>query len=647
MSTELKFRRGTKTEHVAFTGAAGEVTVDTTNNTPVVHDGLTIGGHNVLTRSINRAINGSDTSVIFSTDTTTVLDDVSVIYSSSQKKSYIKPDGVGASETIVSVVGNILTTNAGLYDMAAVNTLNHMVSLSDFGVLGDGSAGQTPAIQQAIDYCILTGDTLYTDNGVYLCESGLVISGHLHILAPEWEGYATRNGTGENIRGKGAYFYRDAYEGRLFTVTAQSSVVFENVAFDENQPTPATGWSPTEYGWNIFSGSCEDLVLKNVFFRKCYRGVRVDNSNGGAEKLRIDGLFGQNLGQMIDIDFQSDVNRINNLHAWPYWSLDTIVRDYTRLNAEAIVSGRNDNPLWSNIFTIAQRRSIRFKNSETSQSGTVSNKVHLSNADLDVGETGIYVDADVSGVTLQGSNVTLQGHYDLAESRGMDILGSNCRISISNFRSSQTAKTSVRIEGSGNEVSLDNAEFQTWGGNGTTAAIAIAEDNTLKLGHNFKFIEGLSSTRWSLGGSASKVIAASGDLSQLTKDTDQVIPTGVATLLEWQLSPEINENAEVDLTLNTVAPKVPGLYKVNAVVQFASSVAGSFHELRIVVNGSDKAKVVSHPTSTGSFSMSVEKTVRVIGGAEAIAVRIQQNTGADATVTGDARLSFFEVTRVG
>jgi len=44
MSIEIKFRRGTSTEHNSFTGANGEITVDTTIKTLRVHDGVTAGG---------------------------------------------------------------------------------------------------------------------------------------------------------------------------------------------------------------------------------------------------------------------------------------------------------------------------------------------------------------------------------------------------------------------------------------------------------------------------------------------------------------------------------------------------------------------------------------------------------------------------
>jgi hypothetical protein len=47
MSTQVQFRRGTSAETAAFTGAAGEVTVNTTVNTCVVHDGVTVGGYSL------------------------------------------------------------------------------------------------------------------------------------------------------------------------------------------------------------------------------------------------------------------------------------------------------------------------------------------------------------------------------------------------------------------------------------------------------------------------------------------------------------------------------------------------------------------------------------------------------------------------
>ena len=49
MSTQVQYRRGTGAQNDAFTGASAEITVDTTNGTLPVHDGIVAGGSNIAT----------------------------------------------------------------------------------------------------------------------------------------------------------------------------------------------------------------------------------------------------------------------------------------------------------------------------------------------------------------------------------------------------------------------------------------------------------------------------------------------------------------------------------------------------------------------------------------------------------------------
>lgn len=44
MAVQVQQRRGTTSQHSSFTGAVGEITVDTDKETAVVHDGVTAGG---------------------------------------------------------------------------------------------------------------------------------------------------------------------------------------------------------------------------------------------------------------------------------------------------------------------------------------------------------------------------------------------------------------------------------------------------------------------------------------------------------------------------------------------------------------------------------------------------------------------------
>ena len=57
MSTTLQFRRGNTTTSNAFTGAVGELFIDTDVNTLIVHDGITTGGTRLATEaSVNTAV---------------------------------------------------------------------------------------------------------------------------------------------------------------------------------------------------------------------------------------------------------------------------------------------------------------------------------------------------------------------------------------------------------------------------------------------------------------------------------------------------------------------------------------------------------------------------------------------------------------
>lgn len=57
MATEVKRRRGTTAEHSTFTGALGEVTVDTTKDTLVVHDNSQVGGFPLLREDFSNVPN--------------------------------------------------------------------------------------------------------------------------------------------------------------------------------------------------------------------------------------------------------------------------------------------------------------------------------------------------------------------------------------------------------------------------------------------------------------------------------------------------------------------------------------------------------------------------------------------------------------
>jgi hypothetical protein len=68
MATAIQRRRGTSAQHGSFTGLAGEITIDTTNNTVIVHDGSTAGGHRLAKYTeVQSAATGDITAIVAGT----------------------------------------------------------------------------------------------------------------------------------------------------------------------------------------------------------------------------------------------------------------------------------------------------------------------------------------------------------------------------------------------------------------------------------------------------------------------------------------------------------------------------------------------------------------------------------------------------
>ena len=149
MAKLLKLRRGSTSDHSSFTGAEGEVTVDTTKDTLVVHDGSTAGGH-PLAKAAAPTFTGTLTAADLD-----ISGDVDV--DGTLETDALTIGGVTLSETIADTVGAMVGSNtetgiAVTYEDSD-NTLDFVI-----GTLNQDTTG-TAAIATTVTVADESSDT--------------------------------------------------------------------------------------------------------------------------------------------------------------------------------------------------------------------------------------------------------------------------------------------------------------------------------------------------------------------------------------------------------------------------------------------------------------------------------------------------------
>lgn len=152
----VQLRRGTDTEHSSFTGAEGEVTVDTTNNTLRVHDNSTAGGIRLaklseagLSAIANLSVLGNvsgasavPVAVDIKDDDTMATASATSLATSESIKAYVDSNAGIPTGTVSAFAGSTAPTGYVLCDGSAVNRTTQAALFAVIGTtygVGDGS----------------------------------------------------------------------------------------------------------------------------------------------------------------------------------------------------------------------------------------------------------------------------------------------------------------------------------------------------------------------------------------------------------------------------------------------------------------------------------------------------------------------------
>jgi len=367
--------------------------------------------------------------------------------------------GTGVANTDAANVGQVtpalITATGATTARSAAAHFADAISVKDFGAVGDGVTDDTAAVQAAINGAQTLGKILYFPAGNYRLTSALTITYGMTIAgnSPVVKGLAAAD------LFNGTFLYFD-HTGKgvniLNTNGAITDILVTDIGTRRNQPAPAASWAPNNHDYDFYCSGVADVTFNNVLLLNPTRGIGVFSGGGRINfyQLRMQAFI---VGIYIDTTY--DVCRFDQIHQWPFWRDDTNVHTYCMANLDAIMSGRNDNPMLSNIFTIYARSGIRF----TQVAAGATSKVHLANADFDRGVYGIYVDSTVTnGITGQFANVTHQGETGVALSKMIFIVGNNSVVDFTNTRTDLCAQNGVRLEGTGNSARFANVAIMNF-----------------------------------------------------------------------------------------------------------------------------------------------------------------------------------------
>ena len=155
MATQVQQRGGTTVEHSTFTGAVREVTVDTTKDTVVVHDGVTAGGFPLARESAltTKVAKTADTgSAVLPSGTTLQRD-------AAPAAGYLRWNADETSAEVFdgtewAAVGGGNTTDQGLYEHANTISENYVMTAGNNAL----TAGPI-TINTGVSVSIPTGST--------------------------------------------------------------------------------------------------------------------------------------------------------------------------------------------------------------------------------------------------------------------------------------------------------------------------------------------------------------------------------------------------------------------------------------------------------------------------------------------------------
>ena len=326
-----------------------------------------------------------------------------------------------------------------------------------------------PAIQRAVDaLCASTATrTIRLQARHYAIQSPIVIPCLVHVDGQGWQEQPIgQDLKGTSLSGTWLDVAAPAFgpNGTTTPITisgaAAAGSTFQGIALSQPVAMPNPGdkaWSPPQTPFLIAA----ENVNGGVAFRDILcRGVDKCLLAHVSGRTSFHNIRGQAWRILIRIDKSYDASHLTEIHAWPYYTTNPLVMAFQQANAVAILSERNDTPLFGRIFAFGTNVGIALANSgaEPNLPGGTTTGATIETLSCDFVRHCLYGTVDAPGIQLQAANIRSYAQdwnatpHQVAQRTGMlpgsdvvALLGPSPFAQIANLDSYGTNDTVIRL----------------------------------------------------------------------------------------------------------------------------------------------------------------------------------------------------------
>ncbi len=328
-------------------------------------------------------------------------------------------------------------------------------NVRDAGAKGDGRTDDTAAFQRAMDSAGANGGGLVqVPSGRYLIAGRLTIPANVTLegvwRAPALGAPPTAGSVLLAVEG------RDRPDGEAFITLQNGSTISGLCIYYPEQTRP----DPRPYPWTVRGANhTSNCSIVNLTIINPYQAVDFGTNVTG--RHFINGLYAQALYRGLHINQCYDVGRVQNVHFWPFWSLNPKDWEFTKREGVAFTIGKTDGEMGFNLFSIFYRIGMHFVRGSTGKDAagrprTAPGSGVYTQAYMDITPNAVRVDEVDADSGVSFANGMFMSGIEVGPANRGQVKFTGC-----GFWANQDQRYHARLEGSGT-VFFESCHFSNW-----------------------------------------------------------------------------------------------------------------------------------------------------------------------------------------